>query len=301
MAPNRGWGRGGQTAGRGQRGQLGAGAPGWRRQDMEWPSTTPVPRAMGKRKLVCGVPGWGSTSQRGRGLGSCGIRRSQCLEFCSLTEDRRDSDHTTVHSPDCLSLSPPGSLSKMHACTLACVSNTCTSMPARPHSKDPEKGTGTSLSTTPQPRASPGPVLSPCPAPASGSDPTFHRDPRPIVSCSSVPVTLCPQPWSYFLPCPCPPDHSFPVPTVGPGQGHPRRARRGIDLECGTFGQTASRTSQAFMPYSALQASLLLPSHPRWDSEAWNTGGREAWGPPTCHTHDTSHCPRPEGHGPHAK
>lgn len=62
-------GRGGQTAGRGQKGQLGAGAPGWRRQDMEWPSTTLVPRAMGKRKLVCGVPGQGGNVSKRKGSG----------------------------------------------------------------------------------------------------------------------------------------------------------------------------------------------------------------------------------------
>ena len=191
--------------------------------DRTWsgPQLPQYPGQWGRGSLCVGCRGGGATCQRGRGLGSCGIRWSQCLEFCSLTEDRRDSDHTTVHSPDCLSLSPPGSLSKMHACILAWVSNTCTSMPASPLSKDPEKGTGTSLSTTPQPRASPGPVLSP----ASGSDPTFHQDPRPIVSCSSIPVTLLSPALVLLPPLPMPPRPLLPCTHCGPRTGTPKESQ----------------------------------------------------------------------------
>lgn len=95
--------------------------------------------------------GEGGASQRGRGLGGHRIRGGQRLESSRHTEDRRDFDHITIHSPDCLSLPPPALVTKMRAHAPACVSSH-----VPPRSQDPEKGTGTSSSTALQPTASPG-------------------------------------------------------------------------------------------------------------------------------------------------
>ena len=132
---------------------------GWCRQDNEWPSTPPRPRedVMEKRKLLCG-----GMSQRGRGLGRCGIRRSWCLDPSSHAEDRRDSGHTTIYPPDRLGPPPPALVTKTHACTLTCVP-THTSRYAwapPPPSMDPDKGMGTSPPPHPTLRAFFWPPLS---------------------------------------------------------------------------------------------------------------------------------------------
>lgn len=85
---------------------------------------------MGKRKLVCALQG--GMPQRGRGLGGCGIGGSWRLEPSSHTEDGRDFDHTTIYSPDSLSLPPPASVTKMRARTPACMS---TYMPHSPRTQ----------------------------------------------------------------------------------------------------------------------------------------------------------------------
>lgn len=73
---------------------------------------------MGKRKLVEG----GGVSQRGRGLGRCGIRKNWCLDSSSHVEDKRDPDHTTIYPPDHLGLLPSALVTKRDAHTLtACL------------------------------------------------------------------------------------------------------------------------------------------------------------------------------------
>lgn len=73
----------------------------------------------------------GNVSKR-KGPGGCGIRGSQRLEPSSHTEDRRDFDHTTIYSPDGLSLPPLASVTKMRARTPACMS---TYMPHSPRTQ----------------------------------------------------------------------------------------------------------------------------------------------------------------------
>lgn len=128
---------------------------------------------------------------------------------------------------------------------------------------------------------------------------TFHpgsQTPCGLLSRFSKPPV--PSPGLTFPPAHVPQEgHSFPAPTMASGQGHPSSARHGVDWECGTLAQTTASASQGLRPYCALKA--LVPYHPLWGTEAWNAGGREAWSPPTCHTHDASCCPRPEGHRPY--
>ena len=88
---------------------------------------------------------WG-VPERGRGLGRCGIRGSQCLDPSGHVEDRRDSDHTTIYPPDHLSLPPPAPVTKTRAPTPPVSPHTHTRMPV-PLSSPPRtqrRGTGTS-------------------------------------------------------------------------------------------------------------------------------------------------------------
>lgn len=99
---------------------------------------------MGKRELS---RGW--VSQRGTGLGRCGIRRNRSQDPSGHVGHRKDSDHTTIYPPDRLGLPPSAWITKKHA-PLCCAAAYINKYARAPPPLSQTQRTGTSSRTYPR-------------------------------------------------------------------------------------------------------------------------------------------------------